>query len=230
MSLQQRVCFAFQHISSILSGSCDRSGSGTREWILILRMRYPILPNTKSRFWSMWRMNTVPDMDIYLSVNPKGCTEMISSPWLRLQDPVNLISIHTRSPAMRKNTQWLKMCLKWHPDEAITQHAYRQPQGSFWMPLLNHCRTRGKLIWLIIITTPTRWRSGVHFGYQISPTGSINRRKHIQSNPISPMWQATYFLSYLILLESRPVFPMGEMLSLGGRKTPQEIPFAKTSY
>jgi len=47
---QRRACFLFPHTSSILSGSCDRLESGTREWILILRTRHPTLHNTKRPF------------------------------------------------------------------------------------------------------------------------------------------------------------------------------------
>jgi len=38
------------YISSIISESCDRSVSGAREWILLLRTRHPILPNSRRGF------------------------------------------------------------------------------------------------------------------------------------------------------------------------------------
>jgi len=68
--LQWPVYFSVQHISLILRGSCDRSGSGTRELIYVLRPRPPILPNTNRPFRSMWRMNTAPNIDDCLSSNP----------------------------------------------------------------------------------------------------------------------------------------------------------------
>jgi len=78
--LQRFVCHWFLPISSILSGSCDRLESGTREWILILRMRHPTLPNTKRPFWSMWRMNTVPNTDACWSINSTAYQAAITSP------------------------------------------------------------------------------------------------------------------------------------------------------
>jgi len=54
-SRQRLVCFSFRHASLILSRSCDRLGSGTREWIFILKTRLLILLNTRRCFWRMWR-------------------------------------------------------------------------------------------------------------------------------------------------------------------------------
>jgi len=71
-SLQWPVCFPFQRISLILSGSSDHLESGTRRWILILRTRHLILPNTRRPFWSLWRMNTAPNTDKCPSLNPKN--------------------------------------------------------------------------------------------------------------------------------------------------------------
>ena len=64
------VCFSFQHICLIVSGSCDRLGSGTRECLLILRTRHLILSNTRRHLWSMRRMNTAPNIDVCPSLNP----------------------------------------------------------------------------------------------------------------------------------------------------------------
>jgi len=70
-SLQRPVCSSFRLISSIISGSCDRFGSGTREWILILKTRLLILPNTRRPFWSIWRTNTVLNIDDCWSLSSK---------------------------------------------------------------------------------------------------------------------------------------------------------------
>jgi hypothetical protein len=50
-----------------------------------------------------------------------------------------------------------------------------------------------------------------YFGYRISPTGGGSKKKCTESMPISPMWHATYSLSYPWVLEWRPVFPLREM-------------------
>jgi len=95
---------SFQHISLILSGSCNHLRSGTREWILILRITHLILCNTRRHFWSMWRMNTAPHMDVCLSLNPKAYHPTIFSLPQWLQDAVNLLMIRMIYPAMMKNT------------------------------------------------------------------------------------------------------------------------------
>jgi len=43
------------------------------------------------------------------------------------------------------------------------------------------------------------------------------------------MWRATYSLSYQMVSEWRPVFPVAEMLSAGGSQKPPARPFAKMS-
>jgi len=187
-SLQQLVCFTFQHISLILSRSCDHSGSGTRRWILILRPSRLPLPNTRRRFWSIFKMNTVPIIDEWLSLNPTMSRPAISFLLQRILDFVNHRLIHMICPAMMQNTWCLKAWLKWHPDAAIVQHSHWQPQGSISNHRLNHQRTVCKLIQIIMITTPTPWRLAVHFGHQISPTGGASKRKCSESIPISPMW------------------------------------------
>jgi len=70
--LQRLVCSWFRHISLILSRSCDRLGSGTREWILILKTTYFIIPNTWRPLWSMWRTNTAWDIDVCLVTKPEN--------------------------------------------------------------------------------------------------------------------------------------------------------------
>jgi hypothetical protein len=55
------------------------SESGTMEWTLILRMRYSIQPNTKRPFCSMWKMNTVPNIKLYQSIDSKPYRAVISS-------------------------------------------------------------------------------------------------------------------------------------------------------
>jgi len=132
MSLQQWVCVSFLHIFSIVSRSCSHLGTGPREWILILRARHPILSNTRRPFWCMWRMNTVPNIDVCRSINLKVYRPTISSTAQWLQDLVNLPVIYMIWTVMMQNTWCLTMWLKWHLDEVILQHTNWPPPGSFW--------------------------------------------------------------------------------------------------
>jgi len=107
--LQRWVWFSFLHISSILSRSCDCLGCRTGEWISILSTRHPILHNTWRPFWTMWWMNTVPNLDVSQSINPKAYRAISSSHPQWLQDLVNHPLIHMIYPAMMKNTWHLTM-------------------------------------------------------------------------------------------------------------------------
>ena len=78
--LQRQACCSFLHIFLMLFGSCDHLESGTREWILILRKRHPILPNTKRPFWSVRRKNTVPNIDVWWSIDSKAYRTASSPP------------------------------------------------------------------------------------------------------------------------------------------------------
>ena len=142
--LQWHECFPLRLTSSLFYGSCDRLGSGIREWRLILKKRHPILPNTIRTFWSRCRMTTVPILDMCWSINLKEYRVTISSVPQRLQDLVNHCLIHTICPAMMKNTQHLPMRLKWHPDEVITLHTNWLLPVSIWIHRLKHQRTGGK--------------------------------------------------------------------------------------
>jgi len=164
--LQWWVCFSLLHISSIFSTCCDCVRGGTRECISILRMRHSLLHNPRRPFWSMWRMNTVPNIDVHRSINLKAYRATISSLPQQLQDPVNHSFIHMIRPAMMKNTWHLTMWLIWHTDEAIAQHAYWPPPCSIRIYRLKHQRTGGKLIQISMITTPTQWKFAGHSGYQ----------------------------------------------------------------
>jgi len=122
--LQWQACITFLHISSILFGSWDHLEAGTREWILILRTRHPILPNTKRPCWIMWRMNTAPNIDLCRTRCTKAFRAAISSTLHRLQDPVTHPLIRMICSVMTKDTWRLTMWVRWHPDEAIAQHVY----------------------------------------------------------------------------------------------------------
>jgi len=178
-------------------------------------------------FWSVWRMNTVPSIHVWRSVNQKAYQPKIPSPQQWLQDLGNLHFIHQICPAMMKNTWSVTMRPKQHPDQSIAQHASWPLPGSIWIHCLSFKSTAGNLIWLSMITTPTPWRLAVHFGYWISPTGGNNKRKRTQSTPISLMWHETYSLSCHMVSEWRPVFLLGEKLSAGGSKNPPAWLFAK---
>jgi len=69
----------------------------------------------------------------------------------------------------------------------------------------------------------------IHIGNWKSPTGGVNMRRHTQCTPISPMWHVIYSLSYHMVSEWRPVFPMGEMLLDVDSLKPLVRPFAKKS-
>jgi len=154
--LEGQASVAFLHISLILSGSCDRLQCGTREWILILKTRHLILPNTKRPFWSTWSMNTVPNIDVCWSIETKAYRAAISSPPQRLLNPVNHPSIHMIWPAMMNNTSRQPMVPRRHPHEAIVHYGYLLPPGSIWIPRLKHQRTGSKLIQISMITTLTQ--------------------------------------------------------------------------
>jgi len=227
--LRRRVWFSFQHISSILSGCCDCLECGTREWILLLRMRHPILPNTNRPVWSMRRMMTIPNIDVCQSINLTVSRAAISSPLQWLQDPVNRHVIHIICPAMMNNTDRLAMWLKRHLHEVITQHAYWLLQGSIWIPRPKRQRTGGTSPQITMITNPTQWRLALQFDYLTSPTGGANKRKRTQSKLISPMWPSTYSPSYYMVSEWSPVFSLAVMLSAGCSQQPQARPFANKS-
>jgi len=91
---QRWACCSFLHISSILFRSCDSVESGTREWILILRTRHPILPNTQRPYWFSCTMNSVPNIDLCWSISTKAYRAAIPSPPQWLQNPVNHPLIH----------------------------------------------------------------------------------------------------------------------------------------
>jgi len=76
--LQRPVCISFQHTSLILSGSCDHFGSGTREWISILKTRLLIQPKTRRPFRRMWWKNTASNTDVCRSLNPKRTEQNLS--------------------------------------------------------------------------------------------------------------------------------------------------------
>jgi len=177
----------------------------------------------------MWRGNTVRNIDVCWSLQPKAYWASISSPPWCLQEPVNHRLIHIIRPAMIKNTSFLTMWLKWHPDEAIAQYADWPSPGSIWIHRLNHQRTGGKLIQISMITTTTQWRITVHCGSRTSPTGSANSSNRTQSTLISPSWHSTLSLSYHTVLEWRPVFPLHEMLSAGGSRRQKLRSFAEKS-
>jgi hypothetical protein len=174
-------------------------------------------------------MNTAPNIDVGPWINSQAYRAAIPSPLTWLQDPVSHPSIHMICPAMMNNTECLTLWLRWHLDEAITLCTYWPPPGSIRIHPLNNSRTGGKSIQISMINTQTKWSLAVHFGYRTYMTGGVNKRKCTQSTPISPMWRATYSVSYHMVLEWRPVFPLAEMLSAGASQKPQARPFAKKS-
>jgi hypothetical protein len=101
--LQWLAWFSCPHTFSILSGSCDGLASGTTEWIVILRTRHPKLHNSLRPFWSMWRMNTVPIIDVCRSIHSKPNRVAISPALQQLQGPINHSLIHMICPAIMRD-------------------------------------------------------------------------------------------------------------------------------
>jgi len=210
---QHPLCFLFQPISLIVSGNCNNLWTGTTQWIIILGTRLPLLCNTTRSFWSIWRTSNVPNFDKGLSYNLKTFWEPISSPRQRLLDLVICLLIDTICPAMIRNTELIKACLKWHPDDVITQQTYWLPDDSISIHRMNHKRTGGKLIQISMTTTPTPFRLAVHWDFQISRTSGANKRQCTDIVLISAMWHEMKSLSYYMVSEWRPVFHWCETLS-----------------
>jgi len=163
---QWRVCFSIPHISLIISGSCYRSGTGTRAWLSILTTRHHILTNTNRPFRTMWRLNAAPNIDVCRSINSNADREAIASTMQWIHNPVNHPSIHRICSVMMENTQHLTMWLRRCLDKEITLRHYWPPSSSISIRHLNHLRTGGIIIQMSMFTTPTQWRSAVHFGYR----------------------------------------------------------------
>jgi hypothetical protein len=102
--LRRLVCSSFQHIALIHSGSCNRLGRVTSEWILILKTRLHIPHNTRRPFWSMQRMNIAQNIDVCRSLSLKWHWTPISAPSKWLLDLGNHLMIRKICPARTMNT------------------------------------------------------------------------------------------------------------------------------
>jgi len=83
---------------------CNHLESVRREWIIILSTRHHILPKNMRPFWRMWRMNTVPSVDMCRSIDKKAFRATISSTLQQMPDPVNHLLIHMICPVIMQNT------------------------------------------------------------------------------------------------------------------------------
>jgi len=153
--LQWCACFVFPHILLIFSASCNHLERGTKAWILILRMRHLTLHNTWRRFWSMWRMNTLLNIDACRSINPKPYRVAISSFLQLLKGPMNHPLMPMIRPAMMRNPWHLTMSMRWYPDNAILQPASWTPPCSIGIRHQKHQTTGGNSIQISLITTLT---------------------------------------------------------------------------
>jgi len=142
-------------------------------------------------FKRMWRMNTVPNINVCWSIHLQAYLAAISLPLQWFQDPVNHPLINRICPVMMKNAWRITMWLQQHPHEAIAQHAYWQPPGSIWLHCLKPQRTGCIIIQISMITTRTQWRLAVHLGYAPLTTGGANRRNRTESTLISQIWCMT---------------------------------------
>jgi hypothetical protein len=85
-----------------------------------------------------------------IHINPRldspeayGAT-ICSAPQLHL-DLVNLVRIRMICPVQMNNTEQLKIWLNRHPEEAIVEHTYQQPQGSISIQILKDQKMGCKL-------------------------------------------------------------------------------------
>jgi len=101
--LQQPVYFSFRQVSLILFESCNPLECRTREWIAILMTRLHIPCNIRRRFWSMWRINTMPNTSDCQSIDPKELWASTPSPQ-RLLVRINILLIHMIYLALMINT------------------------------------------------------------------------------------------------------------------------------
>jgi hypothetical protein len=147
--------FLIQHIFLILYRSWDHLYSGTREWIFGLRTRHLILPNTKTHFERIWRMITLPNIDVCLSINLKVYQATIYNPFPTASTFGRCSSDPFRLSSNNEEYWAQKMSLKWHLEEVITQSPYWQLQGCAWIHHLKYRRTEGKLFCITPITTLT---------------------------------------------------------------------------
>jgi len=214
--LQQRVWFSFRHVSSIVSGSCNRVESGSKEWILILRTRHPILHNSRRPFWCMWRMNTVRNIDMCWVRKPETVpsNNLIPSSMASWSGQWSFDSYESSSDVEQ---DWMRNNVA----ETASARSDRvacllTATRSYLNSLPGSPKNCGKVIQISMITVPTKWRLATHFGYRTYWTSGANSRKRTQSTPISPICNARLSLSYHMLSEWRPVFPLGEMLLAGG--------------
>jgi hypothetical protein len=101
--LQWLVWSSFRHVSMLLSGSCNRLGSRRRVWILILKTRLLILPNTRRPSLSNWRMNTGRNIEDCRSLSQITHWTTIPAPSKWLLGLVNVLMIQTIYPGMAMN-------------------------------------------------------------------------------------------------------------------------------
>jgi len=102
--VHRRVCIGCQYICSILSGRRTHFASGATEWMFIVRTWHPIQPNANRAFWSIWKMITLPNINVWQSINLKAYRAANSFPPQWLQDPVSDSLIHLICPAMIKSS------------------------------------------------------------------------------------------------------------------------------
>lgn len=132
-------------------------------------------------------------------------------------------------PALMMYSYLQILWVRQHSDNAIPQHAYWMLPAYLCIHHLKHKRTDGKLIQILIITTPNQLRLAPHLGYRTWLTWGVRKRIWTGSTPIPPMWPSTYSITYTAVSEWSPVFPLNEMVSAGGSTQPQLRPFANTS-
>ena len=88
------------------------------------------------------------------------------------------------------------------------QHSYWQLEGAIGIQPLHQQWTGGNVFQTLMITTLAPCRLAVHFGCWISLTGGDNMRTYAQIALISPMWHATYSVSYHMMSEWMQLCPL----------------------
>jgi len=168
----------------------------------------------------MCRMNPVPNVDVCRAINPKANRTKISSPLQTLQYQVNIPLIHMIGPAMMKEYLMPNVVAETTPGQSC------RTARSLTAARLNlDSQPESPNIWAQVNPNLNEYHSGA---MEIVSTFWIpeitdwwrQQRKRTQSSPISQLWHEIFSLSYHMVSEWRPIFPLWEMWLGGGSQRP----------
>lgn len=171
-------------------------------------------------FGSIRRMNTVWNTVMCQSLNTKVYRATISCAVHCILDPLNFCLVNKICPAITKHRLWLAMWLQWQLEKSITEHTDLLQPRSICIYCPNHKVTGGKLNRHLMVTTLTRRRVQVHFGYLLWLTGGAIMMKHIERIPIYPLWHWSNSLYHCFGVEAslyiwRDVLPWKQSTTAG---------------